>query len=56
MPSSTEDAIRGRAAAHGLRTRPVRPAVSRPLTAFVVVAALATLAVLLLSAAHVLHF
>ncbi len=54
--ASTEDAIRGRAAAHGLRTRSARPAVSRPLTVAVVVAALATLTALLLSAAHVFHF
>jgi hypothetical protein len=54
--ASTEDAIRNRAAAHGLRTRPARPAVSRPLSVAVVVAAVATLTVLLLSAAHVLHF
>ena len=54
--ASTEDAIRGRAVAHGLRTRQARPAVSRPLTVAIVVAALATLTVLLLSAAHVIHF
>jgi hypothetical protein len=54
--ASTEDAIRRRAAAHGLRTRSSRPAVSRPLTVVVVMAALTTLAALLLSAAHVLHF
>ena len=54
--ASTEDAIRGLAAAHGLRTRSTRPAVSRPLTVAVVVAALATTAALLLSAAHVFHF
>jgi hypothetical protein len=54
--ASTEDAIRVRAAVHGLRTRSARPAVSRLLTVVVVVAALATLTALLLSAAHVLHF
>jgi hypothetical protein len=54
--ASTEDAIRGRAAAHGLRTRSARPAVSRPLTVLVGVAALATLTALLLSAVHVIHF
>ncbi len=53
---STEDAIRGRAAAHGLRTCSARPPVSRALTVAVVVAVLATLTVLLLSAAHVFHF
>ncbi len=54
--ASTEDAIRGRAVAHGLRTRSPRPAVSRPLTVAVVVAGLATLTALLLSAAHIIHF
>jgi hypothetical protein len=54
--ASTENAIRDRAVAHGLRTRSARPAVSRLLTVAIVVAALATLTVLLLSAAHVIHF
>jgi hypothetical protein len=54
--ASTEDAIRSRAAALGLRTRSARRALSRPLTVAVVVAAVATLTVLLLSAAHVFHF
>ena len=54
--ASTEEAIRGRAVAHGLRTRSARSAVSRPLTVAVVVAVLATLTALLLSAAHVFHF
>ncbi len=53
---TTEAAIRDRAAAHGVRTRSGRRAVSRLLTTCVVAAALATLAVLLLSAAHVIHF
>jgi hypothetical protein len=53
---ATEIEVRGRAAAHGLRTAVAPPAVSRALTVVVVVTALATLAVLLLSAAHVIHF
>lgn len=53
---TTEAAIRDRAAAQGVRTRSGRRAVSRLLTVCVVAAALATLAVLLLSAAHVIHF
>ena len=55
-PVSTEAAVRARAAAHGLRTRSARPAVSRLLLVGVVVAALATMTALLLSAAHVIHF
>jgi hypothetical protein len=53
---STEDAIRGRAAAHGLRTRSARPAVSRALMGVIVLATLAALTALLLSAVHVIHF
>jgi hypothetical protein len=53
---STEASIRWRAAAHGLRTRSARPAVSRALTVSITLAALATMTVLLLSAAHVIHF
>ena len=53
---STEIAIRGRATAHGLRTRSARPAVSRVLTATIVLAALAVMTVLLLSAVHVFSF
>jgi hypothetical protein len=53
---STEADIRGHAAAHGLRTRSVRPAVSRALMAVIVVAALAAITALLLSAVHVFHF
>jgi hypothetical protein len=52
----TEAAIRDRAAAHGLRSRAPRRAVSRVLLAVVVVAALGAMAALLLSAAHVIHF
>jgi len=55
-PVGMEAAVRTRAAAHGLRTRSARPAVSRLLMVGVVVAALATIAALLLSAAHVIHF
>jgi hypothetical protein len=53
---STETAIRGRAAAHGLRTRAARPAVSRVLTVAIVLAALAVMTALLLSAVHVFTF
>ena len=52
----TEAAVRARAAAHGLRTRSPRRAVSRLLMAGVVLAALAALTALLLSATHVIHF
>jgi len=52
----TEAAVRDRAAAHGLRSRSPRRAVSRLLMAALVVAALAALAALLLSATHVIHF
>jgi hypothetical protein len=52
----TEAAVRARAAAHGLRTRSARPAVSRLLLAGVVLAALAAMTALLLSATHVIHF
>jgi hypothetical protein len=50
-----ETAVRTRAAAHGLRSS-ARPAVSRPLMIGIVLAALATITALLLSAAHVIHF
>ncbi len=52
----TEAAVRGRAAAHGLRTRTPRSPVSTSLTIGIVVLAMATLTVLLLSAAHVFRF
>ena len=52
----TEAAVRARATAHGLRTRSARPAVSRLLMAGIVLAALAAIAALLLSATHVIHF
>ena len=55
-PVGTEAAVRARAAAHGLRTRSGRPAVSRLLMVGIVLAALATVTALLLSAAHVIHF
>jgi hypothetical protein len=53
--ASTEALIRDRAAAHGLRSRSPRRAVSRPLMTVVVLAALAAMAALLLSATHVIH-
>jgi hypothetical protein len=53
---ATEAAVRERAASHGLRTRSARHAVSRGATVGVVLALVATLTVLLLSAAHVLRF
>jgi hypothetical protein len=53
---ATEAAIRDRATAHGLRTRSPRRAVSRLLLATVVVAAVAAMTALLLSAAHVIRF
>jgi hypothetical protein len=55
-PGHTESAIRGRAEAHGLRTRTGRSPVSKVLTVGIVVAAMATLTALLLSAAHVFQF
>ena len=54
--AATEAIIRDRAAVQGLRCRSPRRAVSRPLTAIVVVVALAAMTALLLSAAHILHF
>ncbi len=55
-PASTESSVHEQARAHRLRTnRPRRP-VSRALTVAVVVAAAATLTVLLLSAVHVIRF
>jgi hypothetical protein len=54
--AATEAAIRERAAAHGLRSRSPRRAVSRTLMEVIVVAALAAITALLLSAAHVFHF
>ena len=54
--ATTEQAVRERATAHGLRTRSERRAVSRPLVIGVLLAAMATMAVLLLSATHVIHF
>lgn len=55
-PDRTEAAVRGRAAAHGLRTSTPRSPVSTILTIGIVVLAMATLTVLLLSAAHVFRF
>jgi hypothetical protein len=54
-PDSVEAEIRARATLHRLRTAAPPTAVSRRLTMAVVVAAVATLAVLLLSAAHVVY-
>jgi hypothetical protein len=51
-----ESEVRVRARAHRLGTFEPPAAVSRLLTVAVAIAAAATLAVLLLSAAHVLHF
>ena len=53
--ASTEATIRRRAVGHGLQTRSSRPAVSRALTASIVLAAAAVMAALLLSAAHVIR-
>jgi hypothetical protein len=53
---STEASIRGRAAAHGLRSTSAKPAVWRALIVSITLAALATMTALLLSAAHVVHF
>ena len=55
-PASTEASVRDRARSHGLRTSPERPAVSRALNVSIVIAAAATVAVLLLSAVHLIHF
>jgi hypothetical protein len=55
-PISTESSVRALARSHRLRTNRTRRPVSRLLTASVVVAAAVTLTLLLLSAAHVIHF
>jgi hypothetical protein len=55
-PVPTEAAIRDRAAAHGLRTNSEKPAVSRPLTVSIALSAAAAMAVLLVSAVHLIHF
>ena len=55
-PGPLESEVRVRARAHRLGTFEPPAAVSRLLTVAVAIAAAATLAVLLLSAAHVLHF
>jgi hypothetical protein len=55
-PDSLEQFLRSQARAHGLQTGTRRPPVSRLLTAVIVVAAVATFTVLLLSAAHVFRF
>jgi len=53
---STEASVRDRARSHGLRTSTERPAVSRALSVSIVMATTAVMAVLLLSAVHVIHF
>jgi len=55
-PRSTEASVRDRARSHGLRTSPERPAVSRAPNVSIVVAAAAVMAVLLLSAVHLINF
>jgi hypothetical protein len=55
-PDVVQAEVRSRARAHRIETFEPPAAVSRTLTVAVVVAAMATLTVLLLSAAHVLHF
>ena len=55
-PASTEASVRDRARSRGLRTSPERPAVSRALNVSIVIAAAAMVAVLLLSAVHLIHF
>jgi hypothetical protein len=55
-PEMVQAEVRSRARAHRIQTFEPPAAVSRTLTVAVVVAALATVTVLLLSAAHVLHF
>lgn len=55
-PASAEASVIDRAAAHGLRTTPIRSPVSRALTVSIVLAAVATMALLILSAVHVFRF
>lgn len=55
-PAETVSAVRGRAAAHGLRTTVPCSPVSKILTVGIVLLALATLTALLLSAVHVFRF
>jgi hypothetical protein len=55
-PVSVEEFFRRRARAHGLHTASPHAPASRLLTAVIALAAVATLTLLLLSAAHVLHF
>ncbi len=54
--ASTEASVRDRALSRGLRTSRERPAVSRALNVSIVAAAAAVVAVLLLSALHLIHF
>ena len=53
---ATEESIRARAGLHGLRTRWPRPAVSRLLMFAIAAAFAAAVTLLLLSAAHIIHF
>lgn len=55
-PDTVQSELRARAREHRIQTFEPPAAVSRTLTVAVVVAGLATLTALLLSAAHVLHF
>jgi hypothetical protein len=55
-PVATEAAIKDRAAAHGLRTDSEKPAAPRRLTASIPLCGAAVMAVLLLSAVHLIHF
>jgi hypothetical protein len=55
-PETVEREVHSRARQHRIQTFEPPAAVSRTLTVAVVVAAIATLTVLLLSAAHILHF
>jgi hypothetical protein len=54
-PSSFEELVTARARAHGLQTTVEGSPVSRAVTAVIVVAAIVTMTVLLLSAAHVVR-
>jgi hypothetical protein len=55
-PVAVEELLRRRARDHGLHTASAHAPVSRLLTALIALATVATLTLLLLSAAHVLHF
>jgi hypothetical protein len=55
-PGSTEPSVRDRADSHGLGGSPERPRVSRALNMSIVVAVATVMAVLLLSAFHLIQF